>query len=1852
MNLFQFARVLRSGLILIVISLLQSGALAQRPGTLDTNFNFSEFTSGAVNALATTPSGEIVAGGSFTRSGNQRTLIRLTPSGVFDPAFNAGVTGRVDRIAVDSNNRALAVGSFLNVNGSTQDRFARFNPDGTHDLTSFVTTFVPNGVAALPGNRVLLAGTFFNPSREMVRLTSSLEDDYTAPTNAPNSLVEGFLVQPDGKVIVFGWFWMFDTKPAGRVLRLNADMSLDTNFNASVDSGIVECATLQADGKILIGGTFLSIGGVPQRRIARLNSNGTLDSAFSPDLNSSVTAITIDSNQRIYVSGVFTTVNGSLLERLARLHPNGNLDTGFDSGTGPDNTVNAVAIAADDNVLIGGAFTNYNGVPRMRIAKVFGGPSIPEAPSIIAQPTNASVLAGSSPRLSIRASGGPRLYYQWRFNGTDLPGETRGTLTLTNIMPEDAGSYSVTVSNELGVVQSDVVSVGVITVAPAILLQPTNVVRFVGQNASLVTVVTGAPPPFLRWYHNGNLLTNQSLATLTLTNVGFSHDGQYFLIANNILGSVTSGVANVSITVATNAGAIDNTFRPEHLPLPGSITNVTAAAIQPDGKILIARSSALNRLLENGSIDPGFANVGADDRIEALAVQGDGKILVGGAFRSLQGQGPRPGIARLQTNGMIDPLFASPLGSLRVQAIAVQADGTILCASATPSLTSGSFRVLSRLLPDGNTDLTFNTISGTAAFSSTAPQTNIYGLELQPDGKFIFDSSLGFQRLLPHGAADIGFNGSVAANLVDPPRVITLQKDGRILVGGARRGTNVACIFRLNADGTLDGSFNAGPTGARISAILAQPDGKIIIAGGFTNIQGEVRNGVARLAKDGTLDGAFNAGLGANAGTNAVVQKILRTPNGQLVLAGLFAQFNDYARPGVARLLTDPGSLPVIVTPPSAQSAHVGQFAQFSADVAGMSPVSAQWLFNGSPVGGATNLVLRIENVQPNHGGAYALTVSNSLGVVTSTPAALTVTAAPVSAGAVDIGFHPGAGPNGSVLAAVRQPDGKIVIGGRFTEIDGEPRNRIARLHADGTLDPTFPAGSGVTNTANAPIPTVRALVLQPDGKIIVGGTLGYVDGQLRASIARVNTDGSVDPSFADHLSGSDVHALFLQKDGKLVVGGRGSFSLGRLHVDGTVDGTFLRQGGGFGTWRAEGITELPGGKFLIAATDPADPASSGLMRLTASGYLDTTFQAVRSPVRSFVLMENAILIGGAFTNIHGVPRRYLAALSHDGALLSNTWSSVTLSDPVRRITRDVCGRVLVSGSFAMVNGQRHVGLARFVEDGTLDASFAPEFDGEINALIPQSDFRLLGAGEFAEVNGSSRRGVARILEDTPTLPLLVNQPTNQAIRAGTGLTLLSSADCAGRYAFQWQLNGVNIPGATNAILQYPNAKTDLRGDFRLVVTNVAGTVTSAVATVSISPPTTMPGDNDIDFFPQYTPTGGVYAIALEADGSLLVSGAYPDGGSLKRFYPDGSMDPVFDIGRAVQLSFPVPRLIALEPGGSMLICFNSGGTALVRFDAEGERIDSPFAWPNGLVHGLVVRRDGTIYLAGDFSTVNSYRSPGLARVSSAGALDTAFSSNLADGLRISAMTLTPDDSIIVARRFPEGDTVARFLSSGLLDQNFLSVNSSNSIRALALQSDGRILVAGDFTNFNGIARPHLVRLNTNGSFDSSFSSVLQPGDRICALAIQPDDKILICGTNTAGGPIADLGVLRLQRNGGLDPTFDPGEGATGPLTSLALSPSGSVYLAGRFDSYDGFVRPSLARAHGNPRSHGAALASNTFTLSLYTDLDRTYHLEARAGLNSSQWTTVQSVIGTGEVQTLRDVNAPGTGRFYRVRVE
>ena len=109
--------------------------------------------------------------------------------------------------------------------------------------------------------------------------------------------------------------------------------------------------------------------------------------------------------------------------------------------------------------------------------------------------------------------------------------------------------------------------------------------------------------------------------------------------------------------------------------------------------------------------------------------------------------------------------------------------------------------------------------------------------------------------------------------------------------------------------------------------------------------------------------------------------------------------------------------------------------------------------------------------------------------------------------GSTDTGFNPGSGGNDWVEAVALQPDGKVLIGGSFTSFNGTPRNRIARLNANGSLDTTFNPGSGVDNTVNR-------IAVQSDGKVLLVGAFTTVNGVSRNRIARLNADGSLDTSF------------------------------------------------------------------------------------------------------------------------------------------------------------------------------------------------------------------------------------------------------------------------------------------------------------------------------------------------------------------------------------------------------------------------------------------------------------------------------------------------------------------------------------------------------------------------------------------------------------------------------------------------------------------------------------------------------------------------------------------------------------------
>jgi uncharacterized delta-60 repeat protein len=176
-------------------------------------------------------------------------------------------------------------------------------------------------------------------------------------------------VQPDGKILIGGWFASVGGQTRNRVARLNADGTLDTTFVDPIVSSDVEDLVLQPDGKILIVGLFTSVGGQTRNRVARLNSDGTLDETFNPNANSTVFSIALQPDGKILIGGQFTSLAGLTRQRIARLNPDGTFDTTFSIST-PNNAVQAIALQPDGKILIGGQFSAVGGVTRSRVARL------------------------------------------------------------------------------------------------------------------------------------------------------------------------------------------------------------------------------------------------------------------------------------------------------------------------------------------------------------------------------------------------------------------------------------------------------------------------------------------------------------------------------------------------------------------------------------------------------------------------------------------------------------------------------------------------------------------------------------------------------------------------------------------------------------------------------------------------------------------------------------------------------------------------------------------------------------------------------------------------------------------------------------------------------------------------------------------------------------------------------------------------------------------------------------------------------------------------------------------------------------------------------------------------------------------------------------------------------------------------------------------------------------------------------------------------------------------------------------------------------------------------------------------
>jgi uncharacterized delta-60 repeat protein len=362
--------------------------------------------------------------------------------------------------------------------------------------------------------------------------------------------------------------------------------------------------------------------------------------------------------------------------------------------------------------------------------------------------------------------------------------------------------------------------------------------------------------------------------------------------------------------------------------------------------------------------------------------------------------------------------------------------------------------------------------------------------------------------------------------------------------------------------------------------------------------------------------------------------------------------------------------------------------------------------------------------------------------------------------GSLDPGFDPGTGANALVRSVAVQPDGRIIIGGAFTQFNGVDRNYVARLNSAGPLDFGFNIGTGANGL-------VSAVAFDPaDGDVLLAGAFTTVNGSPRNRVARLTSTGATDLA-QDQPSGLDaaVYALALQADSKTIIGG--SFSvpkpcLARLRVNGSPDTSFDTGAGANGPIFAVAM-QADGGVVAGGSFTSIDGTSrSRVARFFGDGGLDLTFVpatvAGGSVFAIAIQSDLKVIIGGDFTSVGGQSRNRIARLNADGSLDTSFNPGSAANGTVWCLGLDTGNgssvdaiRVLAGGEFTQFSGARRNRIVRLSPTGAVDPSFDPGLgaNNTVYSLVPLPNGKTIIGGEFTAVNGFPRNGVARLNGDT-----------------------------------------------------------------------------------------------------------------------------------------------------------------------------------------------------------------------------------------------------------------------------------------------------------------------------------------------------------------------------------------------------------------------------------------------------------------------------------------------------------------------
>ena len=763
---------------------------------------------------------------------------------------------------------------------------------------------------------------------------------------------------------------------------------------------------------------------------------------------------------------------------------------------------------------------------------------------------------------------------------------------------------------------------------------------------------------------------------------------------------------------------------------------------------------------------------------------------------------------------------------------------------------------------------------------------------------------------------------------------------------------------------------------------------------------------------------------------------------------------------------------------------------------------------------------------------------------------------------------------DGDVRGVFVQPDGKNFVTGAFKVAGGLSRPSVVKLNADGTVDTSF---YGPEFSANEPTSPARIfdLAIQSTGKILVAGEFYQVDGQPLYRLVRLNVNGSLDATFAPQPLTWVVQDILLLADDKILIGGGFQYQdpsgnrnrLVRLNADGTLDTSFS----------ASPEPDANVGKMLRQSDGKIVVAfGNKVVRYTSTGTIDPTFGPLEANQPIAALNQQAdgkILVGGYFGSVNGFPLTFIFRASADGAI-DPTFSSTKPNGPILSIDLAADQRILVGGFFSIYGAATRHRTAILDSNGNVANPNLTAPVATVYVAVFQPDGKVLIGGQGDPAF------------NTPPLARLDSD-------GGVDVTFnprIGFNGIGGRLRVQ-------PDGKILAAGQFRNAYAANR--FDIVRFNSDSTLDEGFV-----PPTTNIAYDTI-----------LTGLDLQADGKIVTAGtSLVVSSTVERLLPNGALDMNWS-------GVTRPRDIRVQPNGQIVYGANN---FLRRLNSNGS-LDGTFT-PTilGDVYRIVLQLDGKILIGGSFTQVNGMGRNGIARLNFDGTLDGSFNPfGGASGI-VHDVEIQTDGKVIIAGQFTgvnfdlNRKYIARLNVDGSLDGTYTpSVNAP--VYALRLQPDGRLLIGGDMTLVNGVARMRFARLNANGSLEPTFNIAVN--DTVLTIEVQADGKIVYGGEFTRTNGISTVGIGRL-----LNPTipavpvrtpFDfDGDGkadisvfrsstnrwyealSTGPVVEETFGSAGDVLAPADFDgdgkTDEAIFRPSSGQWWYKSSVDGSLIA-NTF---------------------------------------------------------